>query len=144
MTNLAFAMIRDNPVLGVGTGNFVPEYYHYKEHVPSLSWSLGTWIHNSYLQIWAENGTVGLLAFLAFMSAIGLGLLWAYLDAADREMRIMSLGLLTAFVGYAVEFAGVPVIDQEIGWVVFSLGVSLIAINRKEKRQIAFLQSPEL
>ena len=131
---LGFEMIRDNPVLGVGTGNYLVEYFNYLEHTPNLSrFRMGP-MHDSYLQVWIENGTAGFLALLAFMAAMGFGLLRVYLDAKDREMKILALGLLTSFAGYAVEFSGVPVIGQELGWIVFGLSVAFISINRREQQ----------
>jgi O-antigen ligase len=131
------AMVRDNPVFGLGTGNYMIEYYNYLEHVPRLSRIMVGWLHNSYLLIWIENGTIGFLVFLAFMASVGLGLVWVYLEAADKEIKIIALGLLTAFVGFAVEFAGIPAIGQEMGWIILSLSVALIALNRKEKQVLS-------
>jgi O-antigen ligase len=134
-TNLqGLEMVHDHPILGVGTGNYLVEYFNYLKNHPRLSRSMMGWLHNSYLQIWVENGTVGLIVFLAFMAAITMGLLDAYFKPAHPEIKVMTLGLITALVGYAVEFSGVPVIGQEMGWIVFSLSVALIAINRRELR----------
>ena len=127
-----FEMIRDHPILGIGTGNYLVEYFNYLENIPNLSRYRMGWLHNSYLQIWIENGIIGLLIFFAFLAAVGQGLLLVYLNACDKEMKVLALGLITAFVGYAVEFSGVPVIGQEMGWIVLSLSVALIAINRIE------------
>ena len=46
----------------------------------------------------------------------------------------LALGFMTALAGYAVEFSGVPVIGQELGWLLFALCVAFIAINRRERR----------
>lgn len=133
---LGFAMIRDNPLLGVGTGNYLIEYFYYLEHVPNLSHVTRGLMHDSYLQVWVENGTMGLLCFLGFMAAAGQGLLQVYRNTTDRQLKIITLGLLTAFTGYAVQFSGVPIINEEMGWVLFSISVSLISINQKKERQL--------
>lgn len=63
----AFEMIKDNPIWGVGMRNFQPRYPEYS--VVPLSLSSTTYVaHNSYLQIWAESGT---LAFLVYMGVLG-------------------------------------------------------------------------
>jgi len=132
-TNLqGIDMIRDHPLLGVGTGNYLVEYTNYLENYPSLSRLMMGWLHNSYLQIWIENGTIGLIVFLVFLAVMASGLINAYYKPANREIKFMALGLTTALAGYAVEFSGVPVIGQEMGWIVFGLSVALIAINRRE------------
>lgn len=132
---LALEMIHDYPVLGVGTGNYLTEYHNYLSMRPKLSRYYYGPLHNSYLQIWAENGTVGLLVFLSFLVTIFIGLLSAYLNAVDREMKILALGLLTALSGYAVECSGIPALSQELGWTIFGLSVALITIIRKEKEE---------
>ncbi|MFH1026080.1 MAG: O-antigen ligase family protein [Nitrospirota bacterium] len=134
----AFEMVRDKPVLGVGTGNYLVEYYNYLSTTPMLSRYFMGWLHNSYLQIWAENGTVGLLIFLCFFISIFSGLLSVYRNAQDQEMKALSLGLLTAFSGYAVEFSGVPILGQELGWMISGLSVALIMIVKKEKEDMQF------
>lgn len=63
----AFEMIKDNPIWGVGMRNFQPRYPDYS--VVPLSSSSTTYVaHNSYLQIWAESGT---LAFIVYMGVLG-------------------------------------------------------------------------
>ena len=63
-------MIADHPVLGVGLGNYLATFTEYVFRDPNLS--VG-WVqygaHNSYLTIWAETGTLGLLAFLLVAGA---------------------------------------------------------------------------
>lgn len=58
--NVAFGMIQDYPLLGVGIQNFRAHFYDYI-FVP-ISWAPVA--HNSYLQIWAEAGTISLLVYL--------------------------------------------------------------------------------
>lgn len=135
---MGLEMVRDHPVLGVGTGNYLTEYHNYLDISPGLSRVHYGWLHNSYLQIWAENGTIGLLIFLSFLLIVFFGLLKAYLYAVDQEMKILSLGLLTAFSGFAVEFSGIPALGQELGWTIFGLAVALISIVRKEREESQF------
>jgi len=67
-------VIREHWLVGVGTGGF-PEAY--REHIagkyPSEDWrSLATTDpHNQYLGIFAQQGIVGLTAFLAWLVAVG-------------------------------------------------------------------------
>ena len=70
------------------------------------------------------------------MASVGAGLIWVYWGATDREIKIMALGLIAAFVGNAVEFAGNPATTQEMCWIILGLSVALIAINRKEKQAL--------
>lgn len=67
----AWQMIKENPFLGVGAGNFVrtlPDY------LPAELSANGSWVfqpvHNIYLLILAETGLFGLLVFVFFLSRI--------------------------------------------------------------------------
>lgn len=63
----AFEMIKDNPVWGVGMRNFQLRYLDYS--IVPVSESTTTYVaHNSYLQIWAESGS---LAFMVYMGVLG-------------------------------------------------------------------------
>jgi O-antigen ligase len=66
-------MIAENPLMGVGPGNFYP---YYKKYAVS---SFETWvsdneerstIHNYFLTLWVEQGVVGLLIFLVLTAWI--------------------------------------------------------------------------
>jgi probable O-glycosylation ligase (exosortase A-associated) len=62
---VAWEMIQDNPVWGVGLRNFQDNYYLYGDksvynHVA----------HNSYLQIWAEGGTPAFIVYLTIVASV--------------------------------------------------------------------------
>jgi len=63
----AFRMFRTSPMLGVGLDNFQDYYPEFKPEIPQETRK----VHNDYLQLLAETGAAGLLAFLA---AVGLAL----------------------------------------------------------------------
>lgn len=65
--SVALEMVKANPVLGVGHKNFQSNYQTYAAIafpgiplVPRVT-------HNSYLQIWSENGTPAFIAFLVVL-----------------------------------------------------------------------------
>lgn len=60
-------MYRDHPLLGVGIGNYPDVYSHY--YIATFINSLGH-AHNYYINIAAETGTVGLVAYLLFLTAM--------------------------------------------------------------------------
>ncbi|HEX5011750.1 MAG TPA: O-antigen ligase family protein, partial [Planctomycetota bacterium] len=90
------AMVHDQPLTGVGAGNFpvvFPRYEHLREAKPHA--------HNDALQVLAELGLPGLLLFLALLAAIALRL-WRSLCGGGARERFAVLaglaGLLAVFV----------------------------------------------
>jgi putative inorganic carbon (hco3(-)) transporter len=65
---LAWGVIRDNPVLGVGANNFATAMSNHLTVDFSTAW-IST-VHNKYLLVWSETGLIGLLAFGAFLTAV--------------------------------------------------------------------------
>ncbi len=66
---VAVRMAEDNPWFGVGLGKFRQHYLEY-EPSPTAQELNGTAIyvaHNSYLQIWAECGTIAFMCYLALI-----------------------------------------------------------------------------
>ncbi len=60
-------MYRTHPILGVGIGNYPDAYPHY--FISTFVNSLGH-AHNYYINIAAETGTIGLVVYLFFLTAI--------------------------------------------------------------------------
>lgn len=58
-------MYRDNPILGVGMGNYLDRYSDYVEKYPELYLGHERYsVHNSFLKVMAETGTIGIISFL--------------------------------------------------------------------------------
>ena len=65
----AFNMIGDNPIWGVGMRNFQSRYREYS--VVPLPEEAKTYVaHNSYLQIWAESGTLAFLIYFVLLVSV--------------------------------------------------------------------------
>lgn len=62
-------LIRDNPILGVGTGVYPLVIKRYAVGVASKRESI-SFAHNIFLEAWAEFGLVGLITFTAFLLTI--------------------------------------------------------------------------
>jgi O-antigen ligase len=94
---LAFRIIEDNPVLGVGSNNFSVVMDRYL--IPELRSGFVFAVHNKYLLVWAETGTLGLLAYLAFL----LGTLrksWQCWRFQDRFLSTIGLALGAGLAGH--------------------------------------------
>ena len=83
-------MADHNPFFGVGLGNYAEAYERYR----LINWEapLGH-AHNHYLNILAETGIVGLIAYVGFWLCI-FRLTWAARQHPDRLARCVAIGLL--------------------------------------------------
>jgi len=93
-------MFADHPLLGVGIGNYPTAYAHYQV-APVWIYDLGH-AHNYYINIAAEAGIVGLIAFLVVLIAAFVIVARLYRRAATPWARTVALGALGALVTVAV------------------------------------------
>ncbi|MER2598349.1 MAG: O-antigen ligase family protein [Caldilineales bacterium] len=94
----ALAMWRDHLWLGVGLGNYAVSYPTY--HLPRWQEALGH-AHNIYLNVAAESGLLGLLAYLG----VGAASFWQALRAVaaeDRWRAAAGIGVLGALIAAGV------------------------------------------
>jgi O-antigen ligase len=126
----------DYPVAGVGLNNFrnvAPEYAREPgalEDVHILA-EQPRYVHNTYLQLVAENGVIGLLLFLGF----ALGCLRAALLAARRfeatrraSLEMLARAVLVAAIGMLIAaFFLSAAVDGRM-WVLLALGPALLGI----------------
>lgn len=78
----ALKIVRDHPWLGTGGGGWNALYHQYQ---PYLYWT--TEVHNHFLQVWVEAGTLGFLLFVAAWFCFGRGLyrVWRSVEEAGLE-----------------------------------------------------------
>ncbi len=69
---IGFKMWHENPIAGVGTGNYIYLHDDYRIRYPYLDRGFGPLNpHNSFVKLLAENGAVGLGLFLALLANLG-------------------------------------------------------------------------
>jgi O-antigen ligase len=61
---VALEMFLDNPFVGVGADNYPPLYKAYSERLGVTAVASEFYPHNLYMQVLAETGAIGLVAFL--------------------------------------------------------------------------------
>lgn len=109
LMTVALRMFSDHPLLGVGVGNYSEHFDEYADHIGTTvsskeKFGRVRYPHNLYLQIAAETGLAGLLAFAAIIAATLFSLRSAYRSftragATGSADIVVSLALaLTAFL----------------------------------------------
>jgi len=94
----ALDMLSDHPLLGVGIGNYVPVYPAY--NLPGWEDPMGH-AHNHYLNVAAETGLLGLVAYLWFLLA-SLWNGWRSVSLTREEWQGITLGILGVLGVFAV------------------------------------------
>lgn len=129
----AFEVAVHHPIVGVGMNNF---------HIFSIKEKVA---HNSYLEIWAELGLIGLIAYLVLMFSPmrSLSRIESESDkerarapsgkTVPREVKLLSIGIQATFAAYLIcSFFG----SVQYLWHVYFLAgyaVALRVIWQKEK-----------
>jgi O-antigen ligase len=132
----AWRAAKDHPVAGVGLNNFrsvAPDYARQPGQLQEVQilTEQPRYVHNTYLQLLAENGVIGLLLYLGFV----LGCLRAMLSAARRFKAIGNTALetlaraaLVAAISMLIAaFFLSAAIDGPM-WILFALGPALLGI----------------
>ncbi|MFN7954679.1 MAG: O-antigen ligase family protein [bacterium] len=130
MTKIAIQMIEDHPILGVGVGNYVGLYYKYCEKVPEAN-RTPVIMHNGYLAVWSEQGTLGLICFLGFFGSVALDLFRTVRRPASRYIHFAAAGLLGGLVAHLITQLGYPLLGDELGYWLMGFGVTITELNRR-------------
>jgi len=132
LMKLAFRIIEDNLVLGVGANNFtvVMDRYLTSDFRRSFLFA----VHNKYLLVLSETGIAGLLAFLAFLlDALRKG--WQCWVRQDPVLSPLALGFAAGIAAHMVHmnvdvFRGRP--TQQLLWLVAGLLTAMLRICRSK------------
>jgi O-antigen ligase len=137
---VGWRMVEDQPLVGVGAGNFPVASIQYLLEPGAL---LRTDFivdnpkvaHNTYLNVLAELGVIGLALFLAI---IAFPLWWATravgfaTQAGDRQLDVLARAMVVVIVGLlAADFFGSRQYSKQL-WLLLSLCPVLLEISRAE------------
>jgi len=137
---VGWRMAQDQPLLGVGAGNFPVASIHYLLEPGALMRTdfivdNPKVAHNTYLNVLAELGLVGLALFLAIVAlpmwwaarAVGFAAL-----AGDRQLEVLARAMVVVIVGLlAADFFGSRQYSKQL-WLLLSLCPVLLQISRAE------------
>jgi O-Antigen ligase len=93
------AMIRDHPLVGVGIGNYRKVLDQYRERYGSGSHSHA---HNTLLQVTAENGLIGLAAYLSIWYFFFREMIRKANGTSDPFILGLTVGTIGALAGFHV------------------------------------------
>lgn len=96
----AINVIESKPWGGTGINTYDQIHEKYDQ---THNWRVrGYYAHNGYLQLAAEVGVPGLIAFLWFLIAYGFVTLKSILTMAGSESSVLSMGLFTGLLSFLV------------------------------------------
>jgi O-antigen ligase len=125
---MALRMIADHPFFGVGPGDFVATYAAYRQPPAHL---VLLYVHNTYLQLWAESGIFGILSLLAVLAAAIAHLLAARARAPDPQWRRLVEAVLAGFVGYLAFMGTSNGLHDQTFWLLLAM-VGLVSFAQPD------------
>lgn len=126
-------LIRDHPTVGVGFGHkaFKQEFELLIRSMPIFH------AHNTYLEIMAEGGALGIISFLYIVIGSIVNLFKSGMKSTDKYIRTVSIGLLASIMGILTNgmTEHIVYINRIIVmlWMVFGLTGALRNIYEDEK-----------
>lgn len=122
-------MFNSAPVLGVGPGNFGYLYNSFRpagsENPPYVPKP-----HNQYLEILAETGLAGALAFVWVLLGIA-GIFYKSWRAANGENRKLLVGLAASLLAVGVHGYGFGILVHIQVWLLLAITVSFAGITNR-------------
>jgi O-antigen ligase len=138
---VAWRMVEQEPIRGVGAGNFPVSSVHYLLEPGAIARSdyiVGSpkVAHNTYLELWAELGLVGLIMFvfvIGFCLYATLKAAGSFARQGDDRMEIIARAVFVALAGLlAADFFGSRLTNKEV-WLLLGLAPALLAIARSRE-----------
>lgn len=89
----AFKIIKDYPILGTGGGGWKAIYKAYQSYEYYT-----TEVHNFFLQLWVETGTVGILALVALCITAFISVYRTMISDVDITAKVLTWGTLSGVI----------------------------------------------
>lgn len=135
---IGWRMVQANPLIGVGSNNFQTASIHYLQapgavtradlivNTPKVA-------HNIFLEVLADMGIPGLLAFLGVVAAsvaTAMRAAKAFQRSGDDDLELMSRCVVLAIVGFMVsDFFLSGEFSKQL-WLLLAMGPALLALAR--------------
>jgi O-antigen ligase len=120
-------ILDDNPLWGIGPGNFQEKYLEYQQHFPPyLEWAVPQ-PHNLYLAFWLQAGLLGLAGFLILIIKWLQGLLTCVKKQKSSKVAAVLLGIMLYILIHGL--ADTPYWKNDLAmifWIIFALGINIL------------------
>jgi O-antigen ligase len=141
--SVASEVAADHPISGVGIGNFPviePAYAAGTTNLPGVEHVVDDpkVVHNTYLEVLAELGSIGLLIFAALVAGalvLAFRAFRAFARSGDGEMEMLTRGLIVGLIGMLTAFIFISGEYQKHLWLLLGLAVATYAVA--ERREAA-------
>jgi O-antigen ligase len=135
---VGLSVLTDHPIAGVGAGNFVAVEAQYgvsNLDLPRFDQiGQGELVHNSYLQVAAELGIIGLVAFVAILGAALAAsgrAIRCFSLADDREFELVARGLFLGTLGMLVAYFFATNQYEKQLWLLLAIGFAFLNVARR-------------
>jgi O-antigen ligase len=135
-------MFLDNPLFGLGVGNFGNHYQEYSRGlgIDSSRWDQAP--HNLYLEIVTEKGLVGLSVFAALIGTMFTGIGRArrqFLDVGEPSLASLVIAFRIGIIGYMIAGIFLQLSYPRFFWVLIGIGFAIpnVAQNMIDKQREA-------
>ena len=127
MLQTALEMIKKNPTIGVGIGNYGYLYNYYRP-LKSIKRAYVAKAHNAYLEIIAEIGIFGFVVFIGFLLYV-LIMSIASIRKAKGDLKVLAVGFFGCFSALLVNGLSFGIFAHNYTWVLFALLLSTLRIK---------------
>ena len=124
-----FRMIEAHPLIGIGLNNYNEVMMEYVPLVFSGEWQY--LIHNKYVLIWSETGTLGFIIYLLFIITIYRNIIY-FISNQSSNISLIGISILCSLIAFNLHmlfesYAGGAITFQF--WFVCGLAVALNSVT---------------
>ena len=124
-------LLADNPILGVGPGNFADHYVDF-----DFRWVEGRRIearrlHNTYLSVAVEYGIIGLAVFAAMIVSVLAGLQRVRRRSRDPALRCIAEAVQFSLAIFLIALASLPGTNYNLLWIVIGIGTAVASLEER-------------
>jgi O-antigen ligase len=125
---VAWKIIRDHPLLGVGVNAYKDVYDRYITEDLRSEGAMSI-VHNQYLLVWTEMGVIGLFSFLWFILAFFIETKKSMTSRNNSE-RILATGIMSSFLAICVAMMTQPANSGTVPMLTWFLAGYIAAVRR--------------